>query len=311
MNQPANPSRVEEFGRYRLLRKIGQGGMAEVFLAEDSKAAEGSPPVVIKRLHDQLEKDRDAVDLFLTEADVTMMLDHPNIIRVYDCGEVGNRYYMCMEYVHGKDLEQIWNRCCVKGTTLDADVCVHIMCKVLQGLAYVHSAKTQTGRPLGIVHRDVTPSNIYVSSSGNIKLGDFGVAKLMGVEGWTMAGSLKGKLGYISPEQIAAQEPSQSIDLWAASIILYELLAGERVFTGENELEVMLRIKSAKIKRIRKANKAVPKVLEKLLKRALHKKERKRHQSANELIEDLEAIQNKSRRYTDAELVEYLTHTLS
>ncbi len=311
MNQVQNTA-IERFGKYQLLRKIGQGGMAEVFLATADDAPAGAPPLVIKRLHQELERDRDAVDLFLTEADVTLMLSHPNVIRVYDSGEASGRYYMAMEYVHGKDLEQLSDRFRVKSTHIDPSAAVHIVGEVLRGLDYVHEAKTQTGRPLGIVHRDVTPSNIYVSSVGEVKLGDFGVAKLVGVEGWTMAGSIKGKLGYLSPEQITGQPPSRSIDLWAAAVILFELLAGERLFVGDNELEVMLRIKAAKVPKLRKINKLAPKPLEKILLRALHKKEKKRFPTAHDFLAELDAYQRKyGRTYAPQELVSYLTRTLA
>src|SRR5690606_40803210 len=177
MNLPV----VEHFGPYHLHRRIGQGGMAEVFLASNPDNGPHSPPVVIKRLLSELESDREAVDLFLTEADVTMLLSHPNVIKVYDSGEISGRYYICMEYVHGKDLGQIMNRLVYKGYRLDINLAVHIINETLQGLSYVHQACTQTGRPLEIVHRDVTPSNIFISTNGQVKLGDFGVAKLIGV----------------------------------------------------------------------------------------------------------------------------------
>lgn len=303
---------LETFGKYQLMRKIGQGGMAEVFLAQAIDAPPGSPPVVIKRLHQTLEKNRDAVDLFLTEADVTMMLTHPNVIRVYDSGEVENRYYMAMEYVQGKDLEQIFDRLMDKGRVLNPSLAVHIVAEVLRGLDYVHRAKTPSGRDLGIVHRDVTPSNIYVSGSGHIKVGDFGVAKLVGVEGWTMSGSLKGKLGYLSPEQLAGMPPSPSIDLWAIAIIFFELVSGQRVFTGENELDVMLRIRAAKVPALRKINKDAPKPLEKILERALHKKEKKRFLTAGDFLEELENYQAlHSKRFTPEELVQALTQDLA
>ncbi len=308
----SDASAAEQFGKYRLLRKIGEGGMASVYLAHADDAPAGSAPVVIKRLHERLEKDRDAVDLFLTEADVTMMLDHPNVIRVYDSGEVGERYFMSMEYVQGKDLEVIWERFRFKQQAMPHDLAVQIMVQILSGLDYCHNAKTPSGRPLGIVHRDVTPSNIYVSLTGRIKVGDFGVAKLVGVEGWTMAGSLKGKLGYLSPEQIAGQPPAQSIDLWAAAIIFYEMLSGDRAFPGDNELEIMLRIKAAKVPKIRKIQRSVPKPLEKILKKALHKKERKRFATAGEMLAELQAYQAKHGQvFNESELVQALTHLLS
>lgn len=300
-----------EFGRYTLLKKIGEGGMAAVYLARDNTAPPNSPPVVIKRLHDRLEKDPDAVDLFLTEADVTMLLDHPNIIRVFDSGEVGSRYYMCMEYVHGKDLEQIWERLRFKNLIMDPNVAVHILIEILRGLDYVHNAKTPTGRELGIVHRDVTPSNVYISTNGGIKLGDFGVAKLVGVEGWTMAGSLKGKLGYLAPEQISGEPPAQSIDLWAASVIFYEMLAGDRAFTGDVELDVMLRIKAGKVLRLRKVNKNAPKPLEKILKKALHKKPSKRFPNAGEMLKAIEAYREQfGRTLTPPQLIQELMEML-
>jgi eukaryotic-like serine/threonine-protein kinase len=182
----------------------------------------------------------------------------------------------------------------------------------LRGLDYVHNAKTSSGRELGIVHRDMTPSNIYISNTGQIKLGDFGVAKLVGVESWTMAGSLKGKLGYLSPEQVGGEPPTQHIDLWSAGIMFYEMLAGERVFTGEHELEVMLRIKAAKVPAIRKVNKTVSKRLESILEKALHKKLKKRYQSAAEFLVDVQTYQTKEGRpVTPEQLVQYLRATLA
>ncbi len=297
------PDEAVQFGNYLLLKKIGEGGMASVYLARDTTAPANSPPVVIKRLHDRLEKDPDAVDLFLTEADVTMLLDHPNIIRVFDSGEVDSRYFMSMEYVHGKDLEQIWERLRYKGQVMDPNCAVHIFIEILRGLEYVHKAKTPTGRDLGIVHRDVTPSNIYIATTGGIKIGDFGVAKLVGVEGWTMAGSLKGKLGYLAPEQIAGDPPAQSIDLWAASVMFYEMLAGDRAFTGEVELDIMLRIKAAKVMRLRKVNKNAPKPLEKFLKKALQKKPSKRFPDAAAMIVEMEAYRDQFGRKMEGQQV--------
>ena len=309
MTQPAV---IEHFGKYRLLKKIGQGGMAEVFLAQTDGAAANAPPVVVKRLHQELENDAEAVDLFLTEADVTMLLDHPNIIRVYDSGEIGNRYYMAMEYVHGKDLEQIRLRFQQKHRVMLPNVAVHIVSEMLKGLDYVHNAKTSSGRALGCVHRDITPSNIYISTQGIVKVGDFGVAKLVGVEAWTMAGSIKGKLGYLSPEQIAGQPPDQSIDLWACAVILYELLAGDRVFAGDNELDVMLRIKAAKVPKIRKINDAIPRRLQKILQRALHKRPRARFPSAAAFLGELQSYREKEGEpFSNDALVQYLRTTLT
>jgi len=175
----------------------------------------------------------------------------------------------------------------------------------------VHRAKTPSGRELGIVHRDVTPSNVYIAATGHVKLGDFGVAKLVAVEGWTMAGSVKGKLGYLSPEQIGGQPPSQSIDLWAAAVILWELAAGQRLFVGDNELDVMLRIKDAKVPALRKANKEAPKGLERVLERALHRKPHKRFPDAASFLAEVEAFQMTATvAFAPEMLVQYITTTL-
>jgi len=303
---------IERFGKYELTKKIGQGGMAEVFLARLENDRPDADLVVIKRLHQELEKDRDAVDLFLTEADVTLLLEHPNIIRVYDSGEINGRYYMAMEYVHGKDLEQIFSRFVQKGIIMEPAIAVHIIFEVVKGLGYVHTAKTTAGRELGIVHRDVTPSNIFISSTGQVKLGDFGVAKLMGVERWTMSGSIKGKLGYLSPEQITGTNISQTIDLWAAAVILFEFVAGERLFVGENELDIMLRIRSAKIPSLRKINKSAPKVLQKILEKSLHKKEHKRFTTAQDFLDVLDDfLQAQANVVTPHALVQYLVSKLT
>ncbi len=302
---------LERFGKYNLLRKIGQGGMAEVFLATNEETP-GAPPLVIKRLHQELERDRDAVDLFLTEADVTVMLHHQNIIRVFDAGEASGRYYIAMEYVQGRDLERIAESIYTKGLAFDPYIAVHIIIEVLRGLHYVHSAKTPNGRVLGIVHRDVTPSNIFVSTLGEVKLGDFGVAKLVAIEGWTIQGSVKGKLGYLSPEQLAAELPSQSIDLWAAAVILFELISGERLFTGDTELEVMLRIRDAKVPSLRKRQPLAPKPIEKVLERALHKKARKRFATAADFAEALQQVAVKhGQTYSQEQLVAYLSRVLT
>lgn len=305
---PPPPKEIEAFGPYRFLKKIGHGGMAEVFLARRHDDPSSVAPIVIKRLHPQLEQDREAVDLFLTEADVTSMLEHPNVIRVYDSGEVDGRYFMAMEYVHGKDLEQIFERFRYKNILMEPKIAAHIVCEILRGLHHVHHAKTPSGRPLGIVHRDLTPSNIYISAKGHIKLGDFGVAKLVGVEGWTMSGSLKGKLGYLSPEQVAGGEPSLHIDLWATGIMLYELVSGQRAFIGDNELDIMLQIKAAKVPKAKHG----PKPLRRIIARALHKKLKKRYESADAfLIELLQFNSLEGRPPSPEELVQYLTASLA
>jgi serine/threonine-protein kinase len=261
---------VERFGRFDLWKKIGQGGMAEVFLSTDRDGGIAGE-FVVKRMHRELESKREAVELFTTEADVTLLLKHPGIVEVLESGEIDGRYYMAMELIRGWTLEELGDILFAKDQALEPDPAVHIIMRVLETLRYIHAATSKTGRPLGLVHRDVTPSNVYVTYEGDVKIGDFGVAKLAAVEGWTMAGSLKGKLGYLAPEQVAGKPPDQSIDRYAAAIMLYELLTGKACFEGENELDVMLHIRDAKYAKPRKLRPSVPRALQRIVCKALRK----------------------------------------
>lgn len=304
---PASPPPIEVFGKYHFLRKIGQGGMAEVFLARLDGAPPDAPAIVIKRLHQELERDAEAVDLFLTEADVTLLLDHPNVVKVWESGEINGRYYMAMEYLQGTDLERLIGHARNRGKPIPVEVCLHVLREILTGLAYVHDFKTPSGRNLGIVHRDITPSNIWIGRDGAIKLGDFGVAKLVGVESWTVAGSLKGKLGYFAPEQIAGEPITQTIDSYSAAIILYELCTGQQCFTGKTELEIMLAIKNADVVKPRKHRADLPGDVQDVILRALHRKPHKRYANAAEFCAAIERLITKvSRPITATELVAYI-----
>lgn len=283
---------VERFGRFDLWKKIGQGGMAEVFLATDRDHALDNTrgiagEFVVKRMHRELESKRDAVELFTTEADVTLLLKHPGIVEVLESGEIDGRYYMAMEWIRGWTLDELGDILFAKDQALEPDPAVHIIMSVLETLRYVHGATSKTGRALGLVHRDVTPSNVYVTYEGDVKLGDFGVAKLAAVEGWTMAGSIKGKIGYLAPEQVAGKPPDQSIDRYAASIMLYELVTGKPCFEGANELDVMLRIRDAKYVKPRKRRPSVPRALQRIVCKALRKRPSWRFKTAEAFIRAL------------------------
>ncbi len=277
------PEPIERFGRFVLWRKVGQGGMAEVFAATDR---DGILPgeFIVKRMHAELEKQRDAVELFTTEADVTLLLKHPGIVEVLESGEIDGRYWMAMEFIRGWTLEELGDVLYAKNEALEPDPAVHIITQVVDVLRYVHTAVSKTGRPLGLIHRDVTPSNVYVTYEGEVKLGDFGVAKLGAVEGWTMAGSIKGKLCYLAPEQVAALPPAQSIDRYAAAIMLYELLTGVACFEGENELAIMLKIRDAKFKKPRKVRPSIPRALQRIVVKALRKRPGCRYKTAEAFI---------------------------
>ncbi len=278
---------IEDFGPYEFIRRIGQGGMSEVFLARQ-KERPNDPMVVVKRLHQELEEKPETVDLFLTEADVTLLLDHPNVVHVYDSGEFAGRYYIAMEYMDGADLSNIILTAIAKKVVIPFNIAFYITHEILKGLEYIHSAKSLAGKPLGIVHRDITPSNIWISHDGTVKLGDFGVAKLVGVESWTISGNIKGKLGYFTPEQMRGAPVTQTIDLYCAAIILYELLTRKNCYTGQTELEIMLKIRDAKYENPRKYRPDMPWRLKWFLDKVLNKHPGRRFADATAFLAALD-----------------------
>lgn len=309
MNGPASPpsrtTSIEQFGRFLLTRKIGQGGMAEVFAAEDPTGPLNGKPIVLKRLHRELESKRDVVDLFTTEADVTLLLDHPGIVKVFESGEIDGRYFMVMEFISGWTLEQLQEAIESQHRPLSPDVSLHIVSRVLQVLDYVHNATSKTGRALGLVHRDVTPSNVYVTHEGQVKLGDFGVAKMVGMENWTMAGSIKGKIGYLAPEQLAGLPPSSSIDRYAAAILLYELLTARPCFIGDSELEIMLKIRDAKIDKPRKVRPELSRRVSAIVMKALRRNPACRFKTTGEFLRTIEDYRDHhGHRVLDADLLD-------
>ncbi|MGI5862432.1 MAG: serine/threonine protein kinase [Myxococcales bacterium] len=225
------------FAHYELQALIGRGGMAEVYRAVDLSGPRAGYKVAIKRLLPELAQQQQYVEMFVGEADLSRMLHHPNIIEVYEAGTLGEQYYMAMEYIDGRDLGQILKRCRERKILLPVDFAVFLGVVLLEALAYAHSATGPSGKPLGIVHCDVSPSNLFISRVGEIKLGDFGIAKAHARDGLEGATPVWGKAYYLSPEALAGHI-DQAADLWAATVTLYELLCNERPFSGANPDEV-------------------------------------------------------------------------
>ena len=233
------------FAHYELEALVGRGGMAEVFRALDLSGPRAGRKVAIKRLLPELGKQPHYVELFVGEADLSRMLHHPNIIEVYEAGTVGEQYYMAMEYIDGRDLGQILKRCRDRKILLPIDFAVFLGVTLLEALAYAHAAIAPSGKPLGIVHCDISPSNLFISRLGEIKLGDFGIAKAQARDGLENETAVWGKAYYLSPEALAGNI-DQAADLWAATVTLYELLTNERPFAGANPDEVAKAIRRAR-----------------------------------------------------------------
>jgi serine/threonine-protein kinase len=267
------------FGNFDLGERIGRGGMAEVFRAVFREGPRRGRVVALKRLLPQYAANDEYVDLFCAEADLSRMLEHPNVIQVLEAGSVGETYYMAMDFIDGRDVGQVLSRCRECRVRLPVDFAVFLAQRLLEALDYAHHATGPTGKPLNLVHCDVSPSNLFVSRTGEIKLGDFGIAKIRALDGHQRHG-VWGKVHYASPELLRGEDPLPSADIWAAAVTLYELLTGERPFPGATVEEVAGAIVRADPAPPSTLRSDLPEPLERVLRMALHPDPRERFQDA-------------------------------
>lgn len=278
------------FGKYYLLERINVGGMAEVFKAK-SYGIEGFEKIVaVKRILPNIAEDEEFVQMFLDEAKIAVQLTHANIAQVYDLGRVGDSYYIAMEYINGKDLRAIFDRAKKLGEKIPIPMACYIIMKVCEGLDYAHNKKDATGKDLNLVHRDVSPQNILISYEGEVKIIDFGIAKVANKLSKTQAGILKGKFGYMSPEQVRGLPLDRRSDIFSVGIVLYELVSGERLFYGENEISILEKVKNVEIIPPTTYNPEIPEELENIILKALAKDLEERYQTAMELHDDLQSF---------------------
>ncbi|WP_426746695.1 serine/threonine-protein kinase [Myxococcus faecalis] len=286
MSQTPSPPKAQRvFGPYEILSVLGKGGMAEVYRARVLSGPREGWTVALKRLLPALTADPDSVTLFSREAQLSKQLHHPNIVTVLDAGELEGIYFIVMELVDGRDLGQILRRCKVRGIPLPLDFAVYLGKVLLEALAYAHSATGAQGEPLGIVHCDVSPSNLFISRVGEIKLGDFGVSRVL-VDGKLQEGEVLGKPYYLSPESLLG-EVSPEADLWAATVVLYELLTLERPFTGATPDEVFQAIRSRAYRPLRELRPEVPEALEDVMRRAFSARPEDRFTTAESFAQAL------------------------
>jgi serine/threonine protein kinase len=230
-----------QFDGYTLLGKLGHGGMAEVFLALEEGVGGFRKLVVIKRLHRHLEDEPEMVRMFLDEARLAARLSHPNVVQTNRIGTFGGQHFMVMEYLEGQPLSKLIRRLAKEERTLPPALVARIMSDALDGLHYAHEARDFDGSPLHIVHRDISPQNIFVTYDGGVKLLDFGIAKAATQEAVTHTGLVKGKFAYIAPEQAEADAPAldRRADVWSMGVVLWEALTGRRLFKADNELATL------------------------------------------------------------------------
>src|SRR5580692_2855373 len=236
------PGRGRSVGKYQLLAVLGRGGMADVFLALSRGPMGFSKLVVLKRLRRALADDKGFRNMFLDEARLAARLNHPNVVHTHEVGEDKGNYFIAMEYLEGQSLNKVIHELSKRGETLPELVCARIISDALAGLHYAHELKDFDGTPLDIIHRDVSPHNVFVTYDGQVKLVDFGIAKAALSQVQTEVGVLKGKVAYMAPEQAMGTDVDGRADIFAMGIVLWELLAQERLMTGESAAATLLRL---------------------------------------------------------------------
>jgi len=277
------------FGKYTLLTRLATGGMAELYIALLRAEFGFQKPVVVKCLLPFLHKDTRFITMFLDEARTASTLSHPNIVQMFDAGEVDGTFYIAMEFIEGLDLRSlIRQRGYGEKAAIPVEHAIYVINEVLAGLEYAHQKRDFSGAPLRIVHRDISPQNLIVTFGGHVKIVDFGVAKSAVQLGEkTGVGQLKGKLGYMSPEQARGQTIDWRSDLFSVGVVLCELTTGYRVFKGEHEVETLRKIWSSDFIPPSQIRPDYPPELEAIILRALAADRRQRYQSARELQIDL------------------------
>ena len=267
-------------GRYVIRRKLAEGGMAEIFLAQSHGPEGFEKQVVIKRVRSALADDPSFVQMFIAEARVASKLNHANVVHIFDFDRHEDSYYLAMEYVRGKSLAELHRRVRVMNRPFPPVLAAQISLEVARGLAYAHRL-TEHGQPLGLVHRDVTPHNVLISFEGAVKLTDFGIAKASNRA--STAGMLKGKFAYMAPEQARGDPVDSRTDLFALGITLWELLTGSRLFDGDSDVAVLRAVQEREIVSPSNVTQAVDPALAAVVMTALQRDASRRFQNAADL----------------------------
>lgn len=300
--------RPRQFGKYLLLDQIGTGGMAEIWRARQFGAAGFQKTLVIKKILRHLADNDEFVAMFIDEAKIAVSLQHANVVQIFDLGSVQKEYFIAMEYVFGKDLLNLLIRCTHLRIRVPHKLAVFIIAETLKGLEAAHTAVDSRGGPLTIIHRDVSPSNVLIGYEGDVKIGDFGVAKAHKREAETRSGTMKGKLGYMSPEQVTGADIDTRADLFSAGIMLYEMLAMNRLFHGKTELETLMLVRDCDVESaLAKLPNGVSPTLRDILRRALARDPKHRYQTAGEFLDALlDHLFNEKQRVTTQDMGRFM-----
>jgi len=278
------------FGKYTIFARLGSGGMADALLAMLHGDLGFQKLVVLKRMHSSLGRDSHFVRMFLDEARLAARLSHPNVVATSEVGETDGQYFIAMEYLEGLSLDRIVRKYIKLGGGIPLGFLFRVLCDSLEGLHYAHELRDFGGQPLGVVHRDVTPSNLFVTSDGMAKVLDFGIAKAATQDEATRTGMLKGKLAYMSPEQFYSDPVDRRADLWSMGVLLWEMVTGRRLFKGSNDAVTYQNIVSMTIPSVGEYRPDAPATIDEVIHYALQRDRDQRYQDAESMRRDMERI---------------------
>ncbi|MEW5855691.1 MAG: serine/threonine-protein kinase, partial [Myxococcota bacterium] len=298
---------MEKFGRYVLLEKIASGGMAEVFRAAVLGSAGFAKPVAVKRILPHLTAEESVVKLLVEEAKIASTLHHRNVVRVMDLGEVQGQYFLAMEYVAGQSLHRMAVAAERAARRIPLPLCFHVVHQALQGLAYVHEKRDVSGRPMELIHRDISPQNIMVNYDGEVLLVDFGVARATHRPNLTQDGILRGKPAYMSPDLLHGGPVTQDVDIYAMGVVLHELIALRPLRVGETSMQVMAEVMRGDVPRFQDLGLEVPESAAEVVYKALSPTREGRWRDAQSFARAMEdVIQQHGWQLRQADVAAYM-----
>jgi serine/threonine protein kinase len=283
--------RAVRFGKYLLLQQVAVGGMAEIFLAVEKSAHGGHRFVTIKRIRADFDRDDEYVQFFLTEGRVSLKCAHPNLPQAYELGEVDGCHYLALEYIHGHTLLDVIRAAALGRRPLAVASAMQVAVGVAAALEHAHGLRDVDGRPLKVVHRDVTPQNVMLSVSGAVKLIDFGIVRSSMQTHRTESGVVKGKFSYMAPETLDGQiELDHRADIFALGIVMHETLTGRSLFRGYDDKDTVERVRSMVVPDLTRLRSDVPPALSAVALRALERDPARRYQTATDMLHALERV---------------------
>ena len=299
------------FGKYRLVEEIATGGMAKIYLAKTSGFAGFEKFVALKMIHENFSNDNMFAQMLIEEAKLTVQLQHVNIAQTFDLGKIDGKYYFTMEFVKGADLYRIMRNASRAGKPVPSHIAAHVVREVCNGLDYAHNKLDRSGSPLDIIHRDVSPQNVLVSRSGEVKLVDFGIARASKRAQKTQVGVIKGKYYYMSPEQSRGDTLDRRTDIFAAGILLYEMLAGRMLYFHTDVMKLLELVRAANIPPMANERSDIPPELEAIVMKALAKRPRDRFSTAAEMSNEIaDFLNQRTRNVSSQEIADWVCDLL-